>query len=101
MYSGLSYAQEVPNILLIQVDDLGVGDLAVNGNRFIKTPNIDKFAGEAVVYKDFYVHALCAPTRASLLTGRHFLKTGVSGVHGGRDYVNIDEVMFPELLKQA
>ena len=101
MYSGLSYAQEVPNILLIQVDDLGVGDLAINGNRFIKTPIIDKFAGEAVVYKDFYVHALCAPTRASLLTGRHFWKTGVSGVHGGRDYVNLDEVMFPELLKQA
>ena len=101
MYSGLSYAQEVPNILLILVDDLGVGDLAVNGNRFIKTPNIDRLAGEAISYKDFYVNALCAPSRASLLTGRDFWKTGVSGVHGGRDYVNLDEVMFPKLLQQS
>jgi arylsulfatase A-like enzyme len=98
---GCASTIESPNILIIQVDDLGIGDLAVNGNRFIKTPCIDKLAGESVVYKDFYVHALCAPTRASMLTGRHFLKTGVSGVHGGRDFVNLDEVMFPELLKNA
>lgn len=101
MYSGLSYTQEVPNILLIQVDDLGIGDLAVNGNRFIETPNIDKLAGEAVSYMDFYVNSLCAPSRASLLTGRDFWRTGVSGVHGGRDYVNLNEVMFPELLKKS
>jgi len=93
--------RNIPNILLIQVDDLGIGDLAVNGNRFIETPNIDKLAGEAVSYKDFYVNTLCAPSRATLLTGRDFWKTGVSGVHGGRDYVNLNEVMFPELLKQS
>jgi arylsulfatase A-like enzyme len=93
--------RNIPNILLIQVDDLGIGDLAVNGNRFIETPNIDKLAGEAVSYRDFYVNPLCAPTRASLLTGRDFWKTGVSGVHGGRDYVNLNEVMFPKLLKQS
>ena len=101
MYSGLNNAQEIPNILLIQVDDLGVGDLAVYGNRFIRTPNIDMLAGEAVSYKDFYVNALCAPSRASLLAGRDFWKTGVSGVHGGRDYVNLDEVLFPKLLQQS
>lgn len=94
------YAQETPNILLIQMDDLGSGDLAVNRNRFIQTPHIDQLAGEAVNYKDFYVEALCAPTRASMLTGRQFWKTGVAGVHGGRDYVNLDEVMFPKLLQQ-
>jgi arylsulfatase A-like enzyme len=101
MCSGIGNAQEIPNILLIQVDDLGIGDLAVNGNRFIETPNLDKLAGEAVSYKDFYVNALCAPSRASLLTGRDFWKTGVSGVHGGRDYVNLNEVMFPKLLQQS
>jgi arylsulfatase A-like enzyme len=94
-------AGDSPNILLIQVDDLGIGDLAINGNRYIKTPNIDKLGGESVNYKDFYVQALCAPTRASLMTGRDFFKTGVSGVHGGRDYVNLEEVMFSELVKQA
>ncbi len=101
MCSGPIDTREAPNILLIQVDDLGIGDLAVNGNRNIKTPNIDRLAGEAVSYKDFYVEALCAPTRASMLTGRQFWKTGVSGVHGGRDFVNLNEVMFPELLQQA
>lgn len=101
MYCGLSHAQEPPNILLILADDLGIGDLAVNGNRFVKTPNIDRLAGEAVCYQDFYVNALCAPSRAALLTGRDFWRTGVSGVHGGRDYVNLKEVMFPGLLQQS
>jgi len=101
MYCGLSHAQGPPNVLLILADDLGIGDLAVNGNRFVKTPNIDRLAGEAVCYQDFYVNALCAPSRASLLTGRDFWRTGVSGVHGGRDYVNLKEVMFPGLLQQS
>ena len=50
VYSGIGYTQEAPNILLILADDLGIGDLAVNGNRFVKTPNIDRLAGEAVCY---------------------------------------------------
>jgi len=56
------------NILLIVVDDLGYSDLGCYGSE-IKNPNIDKIANEGVKFADFYVSSLCAPTRATLLTG--------------------------------
>ena len=94
-----STALQKPNILLIQVDDLGYGDLGFNGNTVIQTPNIDKFASESVVFDQFYTQSVCAPSRASLLTGKHFLKTGISGVHGGRDFLNINEEIIAQKLK--
>ena len=60
-----------PNIILILTDDQGYGDLGRNGNRFIKTPNLDKFYDEAVRFEDFHVSPTCAPTRSSIMTGRH------------------------------
>jgi arylsulfatase A-like enzyme len=47
------------------------------------------------------VAAVCAPTRASLLTGRHFLRTGVSHVHGGKDFIHPDEILISELFQRA
>lgn len=88
-----------PNIVLIQVDDLGYDDLAMHGNQDIETPNIDKLGHKSIRFNNFYLSSLCAPSRASLLTGKHFLKTGVSGVHGGRDYINLNETLLPELLQ--
>ncbi len=77
-----------PNILIIQVDDLGYDDLALHGNPYLSTPNLDKLGEESARFERFYVNAVCAPTRASLLTGQHFLRTGVSHVHGGKDYLS-------------
>jgi arylsulfatase A-like enzyme len=57
-----------PNILLILVDDLGFSDLGCYGSE-IKTPSLDKLADQGVIFTDFYVSSLCAPTRAMLLTG--------------------------------
>jgi arylsulfatase A-like enzyme len=57
-----------PNILLILVDDLGYSDLGCYGSD-IKTPSLDKLAHQGVIFSDFYVSSLCAPTRAMLLTG--------------------------------
>jgi arylsulfatase A-like enzyme len=90
-----------PNILLIQVDDLGFDDLAVHGNTLISTPNLDALAAESISFDQFYVSSVCAPTRASLLTGRHFLRTGVSGVHAGRDFVNLNETMISDVALQS
>lgn len=89
-----------PNIIIIQADDLGFGDIGYNGNTVIQTPNIDKFATESVVFNQFYTQSVCAPSRASLLTGKHFLKTGVSGVHGGRDFININQTTIAQKLKE-
>ena len=90
---------EKPNIILIQADDLGWDDLAIHGNQFVETPVIDKLAKDGIRFNRFYLNAVCAPTRASLLTGRHFLRTGVSHVHGGKDFVNLNEVLLSEGLK--
>lgn len=90
-----------PNILLIQVDDLGYDDLGVHGNPVIETPALDQLAQESVRFEQFYVSSVCAPSRASLLTGRHFWRTGVSGVHAGRDFIHLDETLLPELLQES
>ncbi len=90
-----------PNILLILADDLGWDDLGNHGNSIIETPNLDRLAGESVQFSQYYVTPVCATTRASLLTGRHFLRTGVSHVHGGKDYLHLDETTLAEALKKA
>ncbi|WP_062319697.1 arylsulfatase [Halolactibacillus sp. JCM 19043] len=88
-----------PNVILILTDDQGYGDIGIHDNEHIETPTLDRLGENSVRFHNFHASPVCAPTRASLLTGRNFLKTGVSHVHGGRDFVNIDEVMLPEVLK--
>lgn len=87
------------HIILIQADDLGIDDLGFSGNPLAHTPNIDRLAKGAVQALDFTVNPVCAPSRASLLTGRHFLKTGVSHVHGGKDFLHLEERIFPQVLR--
>ena len=67
-----------PNIVLILADDLGWADLGCYGNRFIDTPNIDRLAKNGVRFTDAYAAApVCAPTRVSILTGRHPARVGM------------------------
>ena len=88
-----------PNFILIQMDDLGWSDLGIHGNTMVDTPNIDKLGHESVRFNQFYVNPCCAPSRASLLTGRHFLRTGVSHVHGGKDYLHLEEKTIGDAFK--
>ncbi len=60
-----------PNIILIYADDLGRGLLGTYGQEIIKTPNIDKLAAEGMRFDNSYGCMLCAPARASLITGMH------------------------------
>ncbi len=60
---------EQPNIILIYADDLGIGLLGHEGQKIIKTPNIDRLASEGIRFTNAYSNMLCAPARASLLTG--------------------------------
>lgn len=90
-----------PNIILIQADDLGYVDLAMHGNKIVESPNLDAFASKSLQFNQYYVNPVCSASRASLLTGRHFLKTGVAHVHGGKDYVALDETTIAEVLKSA
>eukprot|EP01025_Chloroclados_australasicus_P010150 TRINITY_DN1399_c0_g2_i2.p1 TRINITY_DN1399_c0_g2~~TRINITY_DN1399_c0_g2_i2.p1 ORF type:complete len:614 (-),score=62.23 TRINITY_DN1399_c0_g2_i2:1228-3069(-) len=90
---------ERPNFILILTDDQGHDDIGIY-NKYILTPNMDEFAISSVEFDNFYVAPLCAPTRASLLTGRNFLSTGVWGVHGGLDFINLDETLISQVLQQ-
>ncbi|MHC4646853.1 MAG: arylsulfatase [Planctomycetota bacterium] len=65
-----------PNVILIITDDQGYGDLSLNGNPVLKTPNLDKLASESVRLTDFHVAPICSPTRSQLLTGQDALRNG-------------------------
>ncbi|MEM8525249.1 MAG: arylsulfatase [Bacteroidota bacterium] len=90
-----------PNILLIMTDDQGYGDLSWHGNDSISTPNLDQLARESVQFDRFYVSQVCAPTRASLLTGRYHPRTGVTGVTSRREVMRAEETTLAEVLKAA
>jgi arylsulfatase A len=61
-----------PNVVVILADDLGYGELGCYGQKLIQTPRLDAMAAEGVRCTDYYAgNAICAPSRCSLLTGRH------------------------------
>lgn len=88
-----------PNVIVIITDDQGHGDLGFHGNPVIKTPNLDKFAKQSVRMKNFYVSPVCAPTRASLMTGRYNYRTGVVDTFVGRAMMHTDEITIAEILR--
>jgi len=90
-----------PNVILIMTDDQGWGDLSIHGNDSIQTPNLDQLSKEGVSFDRFYVSPLCAPTRASLLTGRYHLRTGTSWVTHRKEVMRSSEVTIAESLKKA
>jgi arylsulfatase A-like enzyme len=73
----LSGAQRPPNVVLIVADDLGWGDLSINGAADIRTPHIDGIARAGVRFTQSYANAPeCTPTRCALLTGRYQQRAG-------------------------
>ncbi len=101
VFPGVVYAQP-RNIVLIMADDMGWGDIAINGNTAgISTPNLEKIARSGARFEHFMVSPLCAPTRASLLTGRYHLRTGVANVTGGLETMRTEEVTMAEVFKKA
>ncbi len=90
-----------PNIVIILADDQGWGDLSVNGNTNLNTPNIDSLARDGASFDRFYVCPVCAPTRAEFLTGRYHLRGGVHGVSTGQERLNLDEKTIADALKAA
>lgn len=97
--SGLSDAPK-PNIVILLADDMGWGDLNINNNPAVETPALNRLAQQSMVFDRFYVCPLSAPTRAEMLTGRYFLRTGVSSVTQGFENMRTDEVTIAEILKE-
>lgn len=79
-------AQEKPNILFILADDLGNGDISYNNPdpaKFRYTPYLDSICREGIYLDNFYTHHVSSPSRAGLLTGRHYARVGSGNEVGG------------------
>ncbi len=90
-----------PNVVVILPDDAGWGDFSFTGNTSLSTPAIDGLAREGAVLETFCVQPVCSPTRAELLTGRSYPRTGVRGVSLGQERMNADERTLADLLSAA
>lgn len=92
---------ERPNVILIMSDDQGVGDYGFQGNSVIRTPALDAMRSRGGLLNQFYVSPVCAPTRASLMTGRYNYRTRCIDTYLGRAMMDTEEVTIAELLRDA
>jgi arylsulfatase A len=77
--TGAAAQKRPPNVIVVLADDLGYGDLGVQGSRLIATPNLDRMARQGVRMTDFYASAnVCTPSRAGLQTGRYPIRSGLA-----------------------
>ena len=88
-----------PNILFVLTDDQGIGDLSRNGNDSIRTPNMDRLLADGVYFQRFYVSPVCAPTRASFLSGQYHPRTGAIFVTRRAETMDSAVVTLPEHLR--
>jgi arylsulfatase A-like enzyme len=82
-----------PNIVIFISDDTGWNDVGYH-NPEIKTPNIDRLAKEGVEFDHFYVHPVCSPTRAALLTGRQPSRFGIFSAIAGKSDLALPKDTF-------
>ena len=91
-----------PNVVILLADDLGLADIGCYGGP-VKTPVLDRLAAEGTRFTDFYSGcAVCSPSRATLLTGRHHIRTGVySWIHdpSQHSHLRLRETTLAELLR--
>jgi arylsulfatase A len=94
-----------PNILIIQADDLGYGDLSAYGQSRFQTPSLDRLAQSGIRFTQYYSGStVCAPSRAALMTGLH---TGHAYIRGngrlpeGDTPLRLEDVTMAEVLASA
>ena len=90
-----------PNVVVVLTDDQGYGDFGVHGNPHVRTPHLDRFASEGIRLTRFYSSPVCAPTRASLMTGRYYYRSGVIHTSRGAAKMHGDNLTLAEMLKSA
>ena len=100
IYTSTAQAER-PNVIVIMSDDQGGGDYGFMGNKIIRTPALDAMAKKSGLLTKFYVSPVCAPTRASLMTGRYNYRTRCIDTYVGRAMMDPEEVTIAELLRAA
>ncbi|GIZ09371.1 sulfatase-like hydrolase/transferase [Flavobacterium sp. UMI-01] len=92
-----------PNIIIIYVDDLGYGDIGVNGAIGVKTPNVDYLANNGLNFTDAHSSAsTCTPSRYSLLTGEYAFRNNAAILEGDAPLIiDTNKETLPALLQKA
>jgi arylsulfatase A-like enzyme len=93
-----------PNFVILFTDDQGYQDVGCFGSPLIKTPNLDRMAGEGMKFTDFYVAAsVCSPSRLALMTGCYPPRVGDLPVlfPASKIGINPEETTIAEVLKSA
>jgi len=89
-----------PNILIIFSDDHAYQAISAYGSQLMQTPNIDRIAKEGAVFKNVFVtNSLCAPSRATLLTGKYSHINGLT-INNISNPFNTQQPLFPRILQQ-
>lgn len=89
-------AESKPNVVLFLVDDMGWMDCGAYGSEYYESPNMDRFAGQAMRFTDAYAVPLCSPTRASILTGQYSSRHRITSASGHRPPAAPDASPYPE-----
>ncbi len=106
-----------PNIILIVADDLGWSDLSYMGSKYYETPNIDKLSKSGMTFYNGYASsANCAPSRATMLSGKYHTEHGIYTVRNSdrgsrktrkiipietKTTLDLDFFVIPEMLKEV
>lgn len=90
-----------PNVVFLLADDVGYGDLACLGNPVIKTPNLDSLHEKGIRLTDFHVSPTCAPSRASLMTGKYSDATGVWHTVMGRSILDPEDTTLAQCFQSS
>ncbi len=104
LFSGCSQTPPVnpvkrPNVIFIMADDQRFDMLSINGNPYVKTPNLDRLAAEGCNFANaFTVSAVCSPSRAEFFTGKYAHQCGAPQIIWDNHTFRMNETPFPALL---
>ena len=92
-------ASDQPNVVFILSDNQSFYEMSCHGHADIKTPHIDRLAGQSLEFTNFHAPPYCSPSRAVILTGRYAMRSGVFTTIAGQSILHKDEKTLPQFLK--
>ena len=90
-----------PNVLIINIDDMGYGDMSCHGNPKFRTPHLDALHAESVRFTQFHATPMCTPSRGQLLTGIDALRNGARWVGTEATHLRHDLPTMAEMFRDA